>query len=108
MIQHTFKSKGIMIKDSKENIKKLFSKIVAYLKRLSSKTGIIILALCIPFYIISFAQMTLPISATLKGVLWVIFFGLAKTSQYAGLTILGVSGIKNLRKYFKERKNKKE
>lgn len=97
-----------MIKRTKEYIKKIFSKIVVYLKRLSPKTGIIILALCIPFYIISFVQMALPLSATLKGVLWVIFFGLAKTSQYAGLTILGVSGIKNLSKYFKERKDYKK
>lgn len=97
-----------MIKHTKKYIKKLFSRVVAYLKRLSPKTGIIILALCVPFYIISFAQMALPISTTLKGVLWVIFFGLAKTAQYTGLTILGVSEIKNLSKYFKERRRKKE
>lgn len=101
-----------MIKRIKEYIKKLFSRIVAYLKRLSPRTGMLILILCIPFYIISFAQMALPISATLKGVLWFIFFGLAKTTQYTGLTILGVSGIKNLRGYIKkirdDRKKQKE
>lgn len=87
------------------SIKKLFSRVVAYLRRLSPRTGMSILILCIPFYIISFAQMALPISAALKGVLWFIFFGLAKTTQYTGLTILGVSGIKNLRGYIKKIRN---
>ena len=34
----------------------------------------------------------LPISAAAKGVLFTILFGLAKTCQYGGLTILGVEG----------------
>lgn len=97
-----------MLKRVKNNIKKLSSRVVAYLKRLSPKTGMIILSLCIPFYIISFAQMALPISASVKGVLWFVFFGLAKTTQYTGLTILGVSGIKNLKNYIRERRNCKK
>ena len=97
-----------MIKRIKEYIKKLSSRVVVYLKRLSPKTGMIILSLCIPFYIISFAQMALPISAATKGVLWFLFFGLAKTTQYTGLTILGVSGIKNLKNYIRERRNRKK
>lgn len=56
---------------------------------------------CIPFYILSFAQMLLPISPTLKGVLWTILFGLAKTCQYGGITILGVEGYKRLKERFK-------
>lgn len=97
-----------MIKRIKEYIKKLSSRVVAYLKRLSPKIGMIMLSLCIPFYIISFAQMAFPISASVKGVLWFVFFGLAKTTQYSGLTILGVSGIKNLKNYIRERKNCKK
>lgn len=65
-----------------------------WLGRLSFRTGIIVLATCIPFYIISFAQMALPLSPSSKGVLWIVFFGLAKTAQYSGLTILGSEGIK--------------
>ena len=57
----------------------------------------IVLLCCIPFYILSFAQMLLPISATAKGVLWTVLFGLAKTCQYGGLTILGVEGYKRLK-----------
>lgn len=68
-----------------------------WLGRLSFRTGVIVLALCVPCYIFSFAQMLLPISAKAKGVLWVIFFGLAKTFQYGGLTILGVEGWKRLK-----------
>lgn len=72
-------------------------RIKSLLGRLSFRTGVVILALCVPFYILSFAQMALPISATLKGVLWFILFGLAKTTQYTGLAILGVEGWQMLR-----------
>lgn len=78
-------------------------KIKQALSKLSFRTGVIVLALCIPFYVISFAQMALPISASTKGVLWVVFFGLAKTAQYGGLTILGAEGFKRLKSYFKSR-----
>lgn len=79
-------------------------KIKQLLQGLSFKTGVIILALCIPFYIISFAQMALSISTEMKGVLWFVFFGLAKTFQYGGLTILGVDGWKKLKAYFGKKK----
>jgi len=82
-------------------------KIKQWLQSLSFRTGVIVLMCCIPFYILSFAQMLLPISATAKGVLWAVLFGLAKTCQYGGLTILGVEGYKRLRdmigKYRKKR-----
>ncbi|MBQ9556124.1 MAG: hypothetical protein IJV05_07860 [Muribaculaceae bacterium] len=71
-----------------------------WLSRLSFRTGVIVLALCVPCYIFSFAQMALPISDGAKAVLWVIFFGLAKTFQYGGLTILGVEGWKRLKGRF--------
>lgn len=75
-----------------------------YLSRLSFRTGVIILALCVPLYILSFAQMLLPISAATKGVLWFILFGLAKTTQYTGLAILGVEGWRRVKAYFKKEK----
>lgn len=45
--------------------------------------------------------MLLPISAEAKGVLWVVLFGLAKTAQYGGITILGVEGYRRVKAYFK-------
>jgi phosphoglycolate phosphatase len=45
--------------------------------------------------------MALPISVEMKGVLWVVLFGMAKTFQYGGLTILGVEGVKRLKERFK-------
>lgn len=69
-----------------------------WLASLSYRTGIIILLVCVLCYATSFAQMLLPISVAAKGVLWVIFFGLAKTAQYSALLILGKSGIESLRK----------
>lgn len=80
-------------------------KIKEMLSKLSFRTGVIVLALCVPCYIASFAQMALPISATAKGVLWVVLFGLAKTFQYGGLAILGVEGWKRLKAYFKKDKS---
>ena len=76
-----------------------------FLRRFSFRTGIIILALCVPCYIISFAQMALPISAAAKGVLWFVFFGLAKTFQYGWLTILGVDGVKRINSWWKSKKS---
>jgi phosphoglycolate phosphatase len=76
-------------------------KIKLWLQSLSFRTGVIVLLCCIPFYILSFAQMLLPISVAAKGVLWTVLFGLAKTCQYGGLTILGVEGYKRLKAAFK-------
>lgn len=61
----------------------------------------IVLLCCIPFYILSFAQMLLPISAYTKGILWVALFGMAKTCQYAGLAIVGVEGIRRIKQWFR-------
>ena len=74
-----------------------------WLQSLSFRTRVIVLLCCIPFYILSFAQMLLPISATAKGILWTVLFGLAKTCQYGGLTILGVERYKRLKDKFKRK-----
>lgn len=84
-------------------MKQMIEKVKRWLAGLSFRTGVIVLALCVPCYIISFAQMLLPISATAKTVLWVVFFGLAKTFQYGGITILGVEGYRRVRAYFSRR-----
>ena len=84
------------------------NRIKEFLISLSFRTGIIILLSCIPLYVLSFAQMSLPISSTLKWVLWVVLFGAAKTTQYAGLTILGVEGVKRLKRAIRRRKALKE
>lgn len=79
-------------------------KLQNFLRRFSFRTGVIVLAMCVPCYIISFAQMALPISAATKGVLWFIFFGLAKTFQYGGLTIVGVDGVKRIKDWWEKKK----
>lgn len=68
------------------------------------KIGLILLGICIVCYVLSFAQMLLPISLTAKGVLWFIFFGTAKTLQYTAITIMGADGFLKLKKMWKERK----
>ncbi len=73
------------------------------LARLSFRTGVIVLLCCIPCYLLSFAQMALPISAAAKGVLWFVLFGLAKTTQYAGLAILGAEGVKRIKAALRKR-----
>lgn len=81
-----------------------FRRVRSWLASLSFRTGIIVLTACVLFYVISFAQMLLPISVAAKGTLWVIFFGLAKTAQYSALLILGKAGIVSLRKKFLKRR----
>jgi phosphoglycolate phosphatase len=87
-------------------LKQTLASVKKWLSGLSFRTGVIVLLMCIPFYILSFAQMALPISVEAKGVLWFILFGLAKTCQYGSLTILGVEGIRRLKAKFW--KNKQE
>ena len=87
-------------------MKAIFLRIKTWLQSLSFRTGVIVLLCCIPFYVLSFAQMLLPISAAAKGVLWTVLFGMAKTCQYDGLTILGVEGYNRLKCYFKHKQDK--
>lgn len=79
---------------------KIFTKIKHWLQGLSYRTGLWVLASCIPFYILSFAQALLPISVEMKGALWFVLFGMAKTTQYAGITIIGVDGYRRLKRRF--------
>lgn len=96
------------MKKIKDYIIGFFNKVKRWLQPLSFRTGVIVLLCCIPFYILSFAQMLLPISVTAKGVLWTILFGLAKTCQYGGLTILGVEGYKRLKSKFRKKNDSPE
>ncbi|MBR3830589.1 MAG: hypothetical protein IKJ52_04995 [Muribaculaceae bacterium] len=80
------------------------NKLKQWLSRLSFRTGIILVIACVVCYIVSFAQMLLPISVTAKGVLWVVFFGLAKTFQYSALLVLGAEGLKRVKVWWQKRK----
>ena len=90
----------------KTHLKNIALRIKSWLGKLSFRTGVILIVICVMCYIISFAQMLFPISAAAKGVLWVVFFGLAKTFQYSALAVLGTAGIKQLKDWWKSRKNK--
>ena len=79
-----------------------------FLSRLSFRTGVVLVILCVICYIVSFAQMLLPISVTAKGVLWVVFFGLAKTFQYSALAVLGVEGVKRVKSWWNNHKSNKK
>ena len=82
----------------------LIGQVKNFLSRLSFRTGVVLVILCVICYIVSFAQMLLPISVAAKGVLWVVFFGLAKTFQYSALAVLGVEGVKRVKSWWKNRK----
>ncbi len=65
------------------------------------------MAMCIPFYILAFAQMAIPseyLSLEIKGVLLFVLFGMAKTCQYGGLTIVGAEGYKRVKNWFRGKK----
>lgn len=91
-------------KETQKFMKNLLKKVKLWLQSLSFHTGVIVLLCCIPFYILSFAQMLLPISAAAKGVLWTVLFGLAKTCQYGGITILSVDGYNRVKDYLRRKK----
>ena len=93
------------VRKMKDAIIHVWEKVKRWLQSLSFRTGVIVLLCCIPFYIFSFAQMLLPISAAAKGVLWTVLFGMAKTCQYGGLTILGVEGYNRLKNWIKRKKD---
>lgn len=86
-------------------MKQIVERIKRWLKGLTFRTGVIVLLVAVACYIISFAQMLLPISLTAKGVIWFIFFGLAKAAQYSGLLIVGVEGWRRIKRYFKRHRS---
>ena len=89
-------------------MKLILKKIQTWLQGLSFRTGVIVLLMCIPFYLLSFAQLAIPsqyLSIENKGVLFVILFGSAETCQYGGLTILGVEGYKRVKGWIKRKNN---
>lgn len=78
-------------------MKEFITRLKGWLARLSFRTGIVVLGVCVVCYALSFAQMLLPISVTAKGVLWTVLFGMAKACQYSALVILGKEGINRIR-----------
>ncbi|MCR5313395.1 MAG: hypothetical protein K6E54_07105 [Bacteroidaceae bacterium] len=92
-------------------MKKILIQIKTWLQSLSFRTGVIVLIMCVCFYILSFAQAFIPseyLSAEAKVVLWTVLFGMAKTCQYGGLTIVGVEGYKKIKNAIKGNKKKEE
>lgn len=82
--------------------------IKSYLQKLSFRTGVIVLLMCISFYILSFVQAFFPVSTATKGILFTVFFGLAKSFQYGGIAILGKEGYKRVKGYLKRKKQLKD
>ena len=82
--------------DFRKRFAAILRNIKVRLSHLSYRTGIMLLVCCALCYIISFAQMALPISIGMKSGVWVLFFGLAKATQYSGLAVIGAKGLKSL------------
>ena len=70
----------------------MLEKIKTFYKGLSTRTGIILLVVCLLLYAASAIQAFLPLDKSTKGILFVTFFGLAKVFQYSALAVLGVKG----------------
>lgn len=86
--------------------RKNFNRIKTWLSRLSFRTGIIMLIACVVCYAISFAQLLFPLSLTIKGILWIVFFGMAKTLQYSAIAVLGVEGVKRFKQWGNNHRHK--
>lgn len=89
-------------------IKNTISRIKSLLSRLSFRTGVVVLIICVLFYILSFVQALLPLSVATKSTLFVVFFGMAKLTQYTALAILGVKGWHRLKAMLKKDKRKEQ
>ena len=83
----------------REWFKRHICEVRQFLAKLSFRQGVVVLILCVLFYVASFAQMALPISTQAKSVLWIVLFGCAKTAQYTGLAIVGVEGWRRIKRY---------
>ena len=89
-----------------EWLKQYIARVKSSLSRLSFGQGVVVLLLAVVFYVASFAQMALPISAKAKSVLWIVLFGCAKTAQYTGLAIVGVEGWRRIKAYLRLNKRR--
>jgi phosphoglycolate phosphatase len=88
----------------KQRFKNTMDTIKAWLAKLSFSTGVVVLVFCVLFYLLSFVQALLPLSAEVKSVLFIVFFGMAKTAQYTGLAIVGVKGWQRIKSWFKRKR----
>ena len=84
----------------KQKVRNTLEVVKRVLGKLSFRTGVMVLIACVIFYILSFAQAMLPIAVGTKSILFIIFFGMAKLTQYTGLAIVGVEGWKKIKMRF--------
>ena len=89
-----------MTRTVKQRMQQILLPVKQWLAGLSFRTGVVVLSSCVVFYLLSFAALALPVSAALRGALWFVLFGCAKTAQYGGLLILGVEGVRRVKKWF--------
>ena len=75
----------------------MLERIKSFFKRLSTRTGVILLIVCILLYLASGIQALLPLEESTKGILFITFFGLAKVFQYSAIAVLGVKGWKKIK-----------
>ena len=89
-----------MTRTVKQRMQQILLHVKRWLAGLSFRTGVVVLSSCVVFYALSFAALALPVSAALRGALWFVLFGCAKTAQYGGLLILGVEGVRRVKRWF--------
>lgn len=84
----------------------ILEKVRFWLSRLSFRTGVIVLVFCVILHVAAFVPMAFDVTPEFKAKWGLWFFGAAKVAQYSGLAIVGAEGIKRLRRYFKNKKEK--
>lgn len=70
----------------------MWERLKRYLSGLPTRTGVILIVVCLVFHIAAFAQLLLPLTTATKTTLFIVLFGFAKITQYSGIAILGVKG----------------
>ena len=84
----------------------MLERIKTFFKGLSTRTGIVLLVICLLLYAASAIQAFLPLDKSTKGILFVTFFGLAKVFQYSAIAVLGVKGWQAIKAKMRLKKDK--
>lgn len=85
----------------------MWQKIKTALSKLSFRTGLILLVLCLLFHGVAVGFFTIPLEGETKALLITISFALAKIFQYSAVAILGVRGVMRVKAWIRKMKSKK-
>lgn len=82
----------------------MWEKIKTALSKLSFRTGLILLVICLLFHGVAISLFAIPLEGEIKALLITISFALAKIFQYSAIAILGVKGVMRIKAWIRKMK----